>query len=392
MFHEEDVPGHQASPFVGHILIDPPLSPAERDYINRFANTRRVLREQGPYYAYAAPGPLADLSSDATVIDTNLPATGQPDLWCPWRITADGSRIVYPAHGMKSTKPAEWLAYLIDHFLRTQPRVMTDLSVEERDLLSIPSLNGHVCNGRIVCREHRNIVVEVNRVGQEKCYPSGEIEWLSSGVTDEPEPFDPLDCFLTPFPKGWRGGMIDRPMLHLSMVGPEVYAMAGRRQPSNERLVDAFIRRTDRIWFGRDIKDGTDRVPTKTKPGFSTLLSFGFRLGMPNGIAFLLENKTRIVTEIGYRKANALLVAVIAGQNQDSAGSGEAREFAEMLVPGIRINDITDDSDRKQGEVRLEVKHRGLEGESIVTHHMSHANLSNAIVSAAITAWGQVKS
>ena len=171
------MPEMNASPFAGFITISPPLSEAERDYINAFKSTRRVDRVQGPYFLSRI-----DPASDAYVIDPDTPSYGQPSVWCQWEITEDGRRIVFDEDEHKFEKPLEWMVYLIDHFLRMKPFVMEEFAQVRRDY-GVPDFTGHICNGHIQCRKHHNIVVENNRVGKELSWPNGKVEWMN-----EPEP------------------------------------------------------------------------------------------------------------------------------------------------------------------------------------------------------------
>lgn len=171
------MPEMSASPFSGFITIEPPLSNEERDYVNAFKRTRRVDRVQGPHFLTTR-----DPASDINVIDENRPAYGQPSLWCQWEITQDGRRIVFDEGEREFEKPLEWMAYLIDHFLRLNPFVMEEFAQVRRDY-GIPNFTGHICNGHIQCRKHHNILVENNRVGRELSWPNGKVEWVN-----EPEP------------------------------------------------------------------------------------------------------------------------------------------------------------------------------------------------------------
>lgn len=131
--------------FEGFIEIVPPLSEAERDYINKFAATRRMECVQGPYYVDRGGDFGQDNGPD--VISYNSPPPGQPGLWCQWMISDDGSRIEWNGNE-KFYSAAEWMAYIIDHFIRPGAEVMK-LSTDQRSALNIPDFTGHVCNGVI---------------------------------------------------------------------------------------------------------------------------------------------------------------------------------------------------------------------------------------------------
>ncbi|MFU8842124.1 MAG: hypothetical protein ACNA8R_15685, partial [Nitriliruptoraceae bacterium] len=57
--------------FDGLIAIDPPLNHAEREYLNRFATTRRMNRTNGPYFVHGSE-PHGQ-GRDPDIIDYNEP-------------------------------------------------------------------------------------------------------------------------------------------------------------------------------------------------------------------------------------------------------------------------------------------------------------------------------
>lgn len=167
-----------SSPFAGFIEISPPLSQEEWSYIN-------------------------------SVIT-------------PWQIAEDGGRIV-PSGSVYTDSPAEWLAGVIDTFIRLDPAIMKR-PIEAR--IGVPNFAGHICNGHIQCRHHHNIVVENNRVGRELSWPSGKVEWLNQpepafeamqDARDKRHPLpsfeemlDPVKLFSGGLPlRGHKAGMID---------------------------------------------------------------------------------------------------------------------------------------------------------------------------------------
>lgn len=101
--------------FTGSVQVVPPLNAAEIGYLARFANTRRMSRTKGPYFVdgtgYAGQG------DDPDVLDHGKPFEGQPGLWCKWEASEDGSHIAWNGHE-KFYDAAEWMAYLVEHFLR----------------------------------------------------------------------------------------------------------------------------------------------------------------------------------------------------------------------------------------------------------------------------------
>lgn len=111
--------------FSGEVEVVPPLNDAERDYLTRFNHSRRMARDRGPYYAqpgdnFGQGGWSNERKTDpqtSDVTEYNGPPAGQPGLWCQWTPTEDGSAITWDG-GEKFYDSAEWMVYLIDHFLK----------------------------------------------------------------------------------------------------------------------------------------------------------------------------------------------------------------------------------------------------------------------------------
>lgn len=101
--------------FKGRIEIEPPLNGTEIDYLKKFAETRRMNRRKGPYYVEASG--FYGQEHEEDVLDYNTPPVGQPGLWCQWVPTPDGTALVWD-QGEKFYCADEWMAYLIDHFLK----------------------------------------------------------------------------------------------------------------------------------------------------------------------------------------------------------------------------------------------------------------------------------
>lgn len=101
--------------FYGSVSISPALNEVERAYLNKFADSRRMRREKGPYFA-AGSGFMGQ-GLDADIRDFNAPPEGQPGLWCKWRPTDDGAALKWDGRENFYAAP-EWMQYLIDHFLR----------------------------------------------------------------------------------------------------------------------------------------------------------------------------------------------------------------------------------------------------------------------------------
>jgi hypothetical protein len=127
--------GYQTE-FTGHVRVRPKLSASEIDYLIRFSESRRMLRRNGPYYI---GGGLFGQDTEPDIIDYNDPALGQPGLWCKWAPTESGASIKWNGYE-KFYDSAEWMLYLIQHFLRPLPLAFG----------KVPEIRGgHMVNGTI---------------------------------------------------------------------------------------------------------------------------------------------------------------------------------------------------------------------------------------------------
>jgi hypothetical protein len=121
--------------FAGSFEFDRPLAPEHKAYLDRFAETRRMLRDAiktaarpdpvriaagldvgpgGAYFVGADDFHGQEHSED--ILDYNQPPQGQPSLWCQWVPTDEGTAIVWD-EGEKFYHYVEWLEYLVKHFL-----------------------------------------------------------------------------------------------------------------------------------------------------------------------------------------------------------------------------------------------------------------------------------
>lgn len=118
--------------FDGSVQITPPLNPHEIAYLLKFSASRRMARERGPYFVDGSGFFGQDRDPDIT--DYNQPPPGQPELWCQWEPTEDGSAIQW--NGTEKFYSAdEWMAYLIDTFLKPGAALQAELAnpVDGRD-------------------------------------------------------------------------------------------------------------------------------------------------------------------------------------------------------------------------------------------------------------------
>ncbi len=121
--------------FNGSFDLDKPLTVAQKNYLDKFSETRRMKRDakvnalpdpfrnsvglpvgaEGAYFVGAAG--FAGQDRDPSIVDYNSPPNGQPSLWCQWIPTEDGKGIVWDG-GEKFYSYIEWLEYLIENFLK----------------------------------------------------------------------------------------------------------------------------------------------------------------------------------------------------------------------------------------------------------------------------------
>lgn len=120
--------------FTGAFFFDFKVKPEQRDYINKFSETRRMVRnitlakrmadplreavglpigKQGEYFVGGLG--FAGQDEDPSVKEYNCPPATQPGLWCKWVVSEDCTRLEW--NGMeKFYDYHEWLEYMIGHF------------------------------------------------------------------------------------------------------------------------------------------------------------------------------------------------------------------------------------------------------------------------------------
>ena len=128
--------------FQGSFLIDKPLEPEHRRYLQRFSDNQRVIWFEerieripdplrvavglpvGPDGAYFVGKETVArdfeilMNGDERLIKAyDKSPHGQPGLWCDWVPSEDGQHILHNG-AEKSVSAEEWLYYLIEHFLR----------------------------------------------------------------------------------------------------------------------------------------------------------------------------------------------------------------------------------------------------------------------------------
>ena len=125
--------------FDGKIDIVPPLNEKEIEYLSKFADSRRMNRENGEYYV-GGTGMLGQ-GDDEDIIDYNTPPSSQPSLWCQWIPTDDGTAIVWDGNEKFYESP-QWMKFLIEHFLKPD-------SIAKKTNKHFSFLQGHILNGEI---------------------------------------------------------------------------------------------------------------------------------------------------------------------------------------------------------------------------------------------------
>jgi len=118
--------------FEGEFTVTPALKDEHREYLERFADTCHVRRDEqrdgkiydparkaaglpfGPQGAYFVG---RDRSHRLGIGIDERPPQGQPGYWCQWTPTEDGEGIAWNG-GEKFHDYVEWINYLIEQFLK----------------------------------------------------------------------------------------------------------------------------------------------------------------------------------------------------------------------------------------------------------------------------------
>lgn len=96
--------------FTGRVAVRPRLNEHEIAYLRRFAGSRHMDREKGPYFCGG------DDDDESDVLAADEPGADQPGLWCLWEPTDDGKALRWNK-GEKFYESAKWMAYVIRTFL-----------------------------------------------------------------------------------------------------------------------------------------------------------------------------------------------------------------------------------------------------------------------------------
>jgi len=125
--------------FWGQIDVVPALNEKEIEYLTKFSETRRMLRKNGDYYLGKG---MCGQDHEEDIIDYNAPPFEQPSLWCQWIPTEDGRYIEWNT-AEKFYYSAEWMWYVIQHFLKPNP--IAKIRYPDQFYFLI----GHKCDGVI---------------------------------------------------------------------------------------------------------------------------------------------------------------------------------------------------------------------------------------------------
>lgn len=138
--------------FRGVIAVEPPLNRHEIAYLRRFADTRRMDRDRGPYYCGTGH---AGQDDEPDIRDYDRPGPDQPGLWCKWGPTDDGRGIEWN-RAEKFYDAEKWMAYLIRTFLMPGASLAGELTAPVEDRYYAPEFEhftfDHVLNGVIHAR------------------------------------------------------------------------------------------------------------------------------------------------------------------------------------------------------------------------------------------------
>jgi len=156
--------------FYGEFNLNKPLSNAHKAYLEAFAQTRRMTRDDkiaskmedpiriaaglpvgidGGYFVNGVGDFGQD--EDASVKNSNNPPAGQPGLWCQWVPSDDGTSIVWD-QGEKFYNYVEWIEYLVERFLKPWGYVLNgevEWQGEERDDRGMIAIENNVVKVKV---------------------------------------------------------------------------------------------------------------------------------------------------------------------------------------------------------------------------------------------------
>lgn len=110
--------------FEGSVTVTPPLNAHEIAYLKRFAESRRMHRQNGPYFIGSG---FYGQGDDPDIVDNNQNPPEQFSLWCDWEPTEDGTTIGWNGTEKFQNSP-QWMTYLIDTFLKPGAAVTAEMA------------------------------------------------------------------------------------------------------------------------------------------------------------------------------------------------------------------------------------------------------------------------
>lgn len=170
--------------YLGSLRIEPPLSPAEVDFLKSFNRTRHC-GDRGALDVVTHPavdGPTGDVAS------YNQVAVGMPGLWCPWTCCDEGCCLRWD-QGEKPYAPDRWLRYLINTFLRPGAALAADPAARALGLTFDHVLAGMIVGERRETCELFALAVQDNAVRRRTLVPprEGVDDWGYRGEDEERE-------------------------------------------------------------------------------------------------------------------------------------------------------------------------------------------------------------
>ena len=167
--------------YSGTVAVDPPLNEHEIAYLRRFANSRRMHVDCGPYLCEEPEG---EGDGEPNVLDYNWPGPEQPGLWCRWEPTENGRGIRWD-RTENFYYGERWMAFLIRTFLAPGAKLAGELAAPIEGRHYAPEFEhftfDHVVNGRIRARS-----VEDPHIAWQLVVTDGEVFLHYDGK--EPEP------------------------------------------------------------------------------------------------------------------------------------------------------------------------------------------------------------
>src|SRR3954447_5570617 len=116
--------------YLGHIKVTPPLNDVEHQYLTAFAETPHVREDPGPYAVADNPRAPRPVGPDGYRVLNQRDDT--PDVMCSWVPSCHGGCLVINGDHGEHRHAAEWLQWLVDHFLRPGAKAAAS-GVEEFD-------------------------------------------------------------------------------------------------------------------------------------------------------------------------------------------------------------------------------------------------------------------